>query len=131
MPQRSARAMPTLSAREAVDMENSLREGSTSLASNVKAFTYTAPPSNPAQQHLDMDDMPGTNLPHSTRSAPHSCVMPLTFLINDQDSGAYWRLSDGRVDEPLDLTLAISEPSHTGLLTLILCQGGAHDQRVM
>lgn len=38
-PQMSASAMPTLSAREAAARENSLRQGSTSRDSRVKAFT--------------------------------------------------------------------------------------------
>ena len=85
MPQISARAMPTLSATEAEDMENSRREGSTSLASSVKAFTYTAPPSSPAcQRHQEKPThcpLPGTGstscsgskveMPSNTRHTGH------------------------------------------------------------
>ena len=39
MPQMSAKAIPTLSARDAAASENSLSEGSTSLASSVNALT--------------------------------------------------------------------------------------------
>ena len=56
IPATLAHAMPMLSAMLAADSENSFMWGGTFSEMSANPFTYTAPPSSPAQKHSGSSD---------------------------------------------------------------------------
>lgn len=91
----SAQAMPRLSATQAAPRENSVKAGSTSFESNVKLFTYTAPPSSPATRHNSKRLQPyhkcatasklkNTSSPHCIAGMSHSTDRLAWYSIPDE-----------------------------------------------